>query len=200
MMRMKIPLPVNTREKRIPSQGDMRAHLVGLKAVTLLAAAAMSLGAAADELRPVGRFTDDVSKGENCFGNTVDLWNGAGGLRGLFATCNGLIDRRAMGRLEDVVLEKGDLAFAVRLSVGTRYLGGGREKPSNDLWRFEGKLTANAIAGRLTRFDGDNPGKPGRRTAVTLKKSKEPLKTYADAQAWENDAASLLRARGQKER
>lgn len=148
---------------------------------------------------PIGAFSNVKYSGEHCSGYEIDLWRARTTLLGLITYCAGLADKQASGSLEEQKFDpaSGELAFAVRLTVGMDYLPAG-ETPSKDFWTFRGKLGAGALSGTLTKLDRNYPTGAPRQSRLTLRKSKEKLSPFGNSDEWTRWATAKLQLHGPK--
>lgn len=148
---------------------------------------------------PIGAFSNVKYSGEHCSGYEIDLWRAGTTLLGLITYCAGLADKQASGSLEEQKFDpaSGELAFAVRLTVGMDYLPAG-ETPSKDFWTFRGKLGAGALSGTLTKLDRNYPTGAPRQSRLTLRKSKEKLSPFGNSDEWTRWATAKLQLHGPK--
>lgn len=140
-------------------------------------------------LVPLGRYTQMHQDGEHCRGFEVDLWRSGTTVYGSLRTCTGLTGDRASGVLEDVHYNatSGALSFTARLSQGSDYLGGGRQVPSQDVYSFRGKLSAQLVTGQMTYIDRVYNKGPAA-SAVRLRRDKTALPTFKSEEEWRSQA------------
>jgi hypothetical protein len=139
--------------------------------------------------RPVGEFTSMRYTAEHAYGYSMQLWRAGGSLFGLFLSSDGLAGDTPTGRLQRLTYEPstGRLTFNALLSLGSDPRG----SPTRDRFEFEGKLSADRIAGVLTRRSTT----PDRRRVI-LRAKKEPLSEFRTVGEWERWARSILQRRG----
>src|SRR5712692_6558711 len=121
--------------------------------------------------RPLGEFTNMRYTAEHAYGYSVQLWRADGSLFGLFFSSDGLAGDTPTGRLQHLTYEPstGRMTFNAQLSLGSDLRG----SPTRDRFEFEGKLSADRIAGVLTRRSTT----PDRRRVI-LRAKKEPLSEF----------------------
>jgi len=136
---------------------------------------------------------------EHQYGDTVQLYREASAVFGLFMHSAGLAGDTPMGLLEDVRSDPaaGTLSFSARLTLGVQYAPTGNV-PSRDLFRFDGRLRDDTLAGTLTRKDMLNANAAADSRQVTLKRTKETLDPPASYTAWRRSVDGILLLRGPK--
>lgn len=125
-------------------------------------------------------------------GYAVDLYESDGKLFGLFAYNPGSIEVTS-SQLVEVHWDKkrGKVAFKSKSSCCTEHAGSvSRERPTRDLFIFEGKISRHALTGQLDHRDGYAADKPGVSEKVRLKRyaDREVPESY---EAWHANAPAL---------
>jgi hypothetical protein len=153
----------------------------------------------------IGRFSDMQYTEEHAYGRTVELWRAGICVFGWIESSEGLAGDTPIGLITDVRLNTprpGDLAFTAKLTTGMTTAPSSRGwVPSRDLFVFTGRLTRQAIEGKLTRSSQLQPGAPVAEQNIRLTRlpgdtdSTAELKTYG---AWRERMDDILRFRGPK--
>jgi hypothetical protein len=170
------------------------------------AAQAAACGAIADSARIslVGEFSNVQHTDEHAYGYTVTLWRTGDCVFGLFESSQGLQGDTPIGELQSLKYDSksGKLSFSTKLTTGVVYSAGSNgPEASRDLFRFDGKLRANAVIGVVRHALQDNPNfKPTFRDVI-LPASKRDAElmpgamTYGDfCRIWQ----PVLKRRGPK--
>jgi hypothetical protein len=162
---------------------------------TRLAVAMLSLIAAAlaQAPRPItfaGEFSNMRYTEEHAYDYTVQLWREGANVFGLFLASEGLAGDTPTGLLDDLKYDarSGKLSFKAKLTMGLD----ARNQPSHDLFEFDGKMSARAVAGVLKR--GGAPERINLRKVQTDPAFDQPA-TY---DAWKRQTDEILKRRGPK--
>lgn len=164
----------------------------------------MPMGAAAfaaeEPVTPVGEYSMLHQDGEHCSGYSVDLWRFNSAIIGLFQACAGMVGDMPTGVIERQFYDArtGRLSFEVRLTLGSDYLGAGRQVPSQDLFSFSGKLSPAELVGTLRKTDQAYADDNVSRENIRLIKQKMLLPTYGSIEQWHSRINELLKATGPK--
>jgi hypothetical protein len=179
-------------------------QMVGILASILSIEMTTSMGATAlaaqEPVIPVGEYSTLHQDGEHCSGYCVDLWRFNGAIHGLFHACAGMVGDMPTGVIErqSYDAKTGRLSFEVRLTLGSDYLGGGRQVPSQDLFSFTGRLSPTELVGTLEKTDkvyaDDNVSKE----SVRLPKQRTLPPAYDSFEQWQGKINELLKVSGPK--
>jgi hypothetical protein len=130
----------------------------------------------------------------------VDLWRQAESIEGLLHACNGLSGDLPTGIIENQHFDRTSdrLSFDVRLTMGTDYLGAGRQVSSQDMWSFSGKLDQTRLTGTLHKVDRVYADNAGETEKVSLPRRNVTLPDYRTYAAWRQQAGGVLSTNGPK--
>ncbi len=179
-----------------PAPNILRTSAVLIFASSLLTAAICN---AAEQVSPIGSYRSMRLTDEHCDGYEIKLWRFENTALGILNYCAGLVDTRSFGSLEDTKFDPvtGELEFSARLTVGMDYLPGG-ESPSKDFWTFRGKLSGGKLSGTLVKVDKNYPTRPPQQTRLSLKESREKLKSFPSREDWKRSTAAESSGNGPK--
>jgi hypothetical protein len=163
-------------------------------------AAGIGQGAATDDVAPIGAYSAMHYSNEHCDGYALDLWRTAETVHGLFHVCHGLEDSQAVGLIEQVSYDQktGHLTFTARLTIGSDYLGEGKQVPSRDVFMFDGRLAATEVTGTLKHVDQVDEKSIATTERIRLKKQREKLSSYPSLADWHREMDETLEVRGPK--
>jgi hypothetical protein len=101
-------------------------------------------------VKPIGEYSNMRYTAEHAYGYTVQLWQDGNQFFGLFMSAFGLAGDTPTGLLEDVKFNPstGALSFTARLTVGSAYLGEGRQEPTRDFFTSRVRCMAGSSLGR----------------------------------------------------
>jgi hypothetical protein len=154
-------------------------------------------------VRRLGVFTNMRFTGEHQYGYSVELWQEKDRLFGLLLVSEGLIGDTPTGLLEDVVFDHGTgkLTFRARLSTGSTFNSNNEQVPTRDVYRFNGTLKGQKLAGVLEHTDALGQAASSTKKNVSLRRSKGESESMIKARSydeWEKEAAEILKLRGPK--
>jgi hypothetical protein len=138
---------------------------------------------------------------EHQYGYSVELWREKGRLFGFFLASDGLAGDTPTGLLEDVVFDArtGRLSFRARLSTASTFNQNNEQVPTRDVYRFNGTLKGQRLAGRLEHADALNRSATDKRTNISLTRSKSQSESMVRARSyeeWRKGADEILKLRG----
>lgn len=122
----------------------------------------------------VGNFSSMRYTDEHAYGFEVQLWKDKKGIFGFFLSSNGLQGDTPIGKLYNLTYDatNGHLQFSAKLTLGMLLGGNLNNKPSHDLFAFDGYLKKSLLQGTLTIREMHAP-QIVEKKAVTLKKTRE---------------------------
>jgi hypothetical protein len=140
---------------------------------------------------PLGSFGLIQTGGEHCNGQSIDLWKSAESIHGIVNSCAGLIETKKTSIIADQRYDenKGAVDFTVSLSIGTDYLRGGKEVPSDDVWEYHVRIGANALSGTVTMSDRNFPQHKPTIKNLLLKQQRKNLPSFDSLDEWTRWAA-----------
>jgi hypothetical protein len=135
---------------------------------------------------PVGQFTNITQDAEHCFGYEVDLWRSGDEIEGVFRACSGLVGDRKTAILEhpSYNAQTGKISFETKVSLGSDYLGTGKQKPSQDVFSFAGRLGSNSLAGTLVHSDTAYESPITSKIPVRMRRNTKDLPSYRSLEEW----------------
>jgi|SRR5215471_7587153 len=181
-----------------PSYSPLLHFCIQTLLVVAVLAAPMTACAA---VKPIGEFSNMRYTAEHAYGYSVQLWQDGDRFLGLFMSAFGLAGDTPTGLLEDVKFNPstGALSFTARLTVGSAYLGEGRQEPTRDVFTFKGSLHGRLISGTLTHTDRLQPKFPPETKRIQLAKTTNPsMIEAATYEQWKRQADDILKFRGPK--
>jgi hypothetical protein len=161
--------------------------------------AAQSAGA----VKRLGVFTNMRFTKEHQYGYSVELWQEGGRLFGLLLVSDGLAGDTPTGLLEDVAFDSktGKLSFRARLSTASTFNKNNEQVPTRDLYRFDGTLRGQTLAGVFAHSDASNETAAATKKRVILRRSKSESASMLQATSyddWKREADEILKLRGPK--
>jgi hypothetical protein len=154
-------------------------------------------------VKRLGVFTNMRFTKEHQYGYSVELWQEGGRLFGLLLVSDGLAGDTPTGLLEDVAFDAktGRLSFRSRLSTGSTFSQSNEEVPTRDLYRFDGTLRGQTLAGVFEHSDAASEKADATKKRVTLRRSKTESASMMQAASyddWKREADEILKLRGPK--
>jgi hypothetical protein len=142
---------------------------------------------------PIGSFGAIRTNGEHCDGQSIELWKCEQSILGVLHSCAGLIDTKRTSVIANQHYDQdnGAVDFTASLSVGTDYLGAGKEIPSQDEWVFRGRLRGKILSGVLTMTDKNYPKAKPRTATLSLQQQPKSLPSFANSDAWTQWATAV---------
>jgi hypothetical protein len=163
--------------------------------MAIFAASVRSSIAAAPEMavRGVGEYSTMRQDAEHCSGYRVILWKAAGKIYGVFSACSGLVGDIPSGVLEetDYDTRTGALRFQAHLSLGSDYVGGGKQIPSKDVFFFKGRISRRMLRGLLRHVDEAYEKKMPSTMRVTMRQRGVRLKEYGSVESWRQEQPQI---------
>ncbi len=147
-------------------------------------------GGTGQAVRPLGEFAAMKQDAEHCNGYAVDLWRSEGVVVGVFRACAGLVGDVPEGVIEEGSYVGGRVRFRARLSVGSDYVGGGKQVASKDVYGFEGRLVAGVLRGALTHVDEAEEKRAPETMRMAMRRQRVRLKGYGSLEAWRQEHAA----------
>lgn len=161
----------------------------------------MVLAAEAQTPRPIvsmGEFSNMRYTGEHAYGYSVQLWRESETVFGFFLASEGLAGDTPTGLLEGVKFDSktGTLSFRAKLTMGID----ARQRPSRDLFEFDGKLRRASLDGSLKHLNGTISSQAITTKRISLKKIQpdSALSQPGSYEEWKQQAEEILRRRGPK--
>jgi hypothetical protein len=180
-------------------------HRLVYAAVLLLLAlnaVAKASPAAAAAVAFVGEFSNMRQTSEHAYGYSVELWRSGNELFGFLSDADGLAGDTPTGLLEDVHFDAatGAVSFTAKLSVGSVYLGKGKQEATHDFFTFKGKFQNEKIlSGTLTHADKLQPGQVPISERLRLVKTDSHSTIEATSYGgWRQSADRILKFRSPK--
>ncbi|HWW74251.1 MAG TPA: hypothetical protein VNZ44_02590 [Pyrinomonadaceae bacterium] len=157
----------------------------------------------AGAVKKLGVFTNMRFTKEHQYGYSVELWQEGGRLFGLLLVSDGLAGDTPTGLLEDVAFDPktGKLSFRARLSTASTFNKNNEQVPTRDLYRFDGALRGQTLAGVFEHSDASNEASAATKKRVTLRRSKSESASMIQATSyddWKREADEILKLRGPK--
>ena len=153
----------------------------------------------------IGDFSNRKSDGEHEWGYSVELWKQEDKICGLIAgsSHSRLYGDPPTGLLEDVQFDPktGKMSFRAKLTLGLWSDRDHRNLPSQDVYEFEGVLTAKKLKGNLLTSNELCDDKCPRREQIELRRSKDSsflMDDYQSYSEWKSYADRILNFRGPK--
>jgi hypothetical protein len=148
----------------------------------------------------VGEFSNLRHTSEHAYGYSVELWRSGNELFGLLSAADGLAGDTPAGLLEDVHFDPATaaLSFTAKLSVGSVYLGKGKQEATHDFFTFRGTFQNDKVlSGTLTHADKLQPGQVPIRERLRLVKTVSHSTIQATSyDGWKQSADRILKFRG----
>jgi hypothetical protein len=150
----------------------------------------------------VGEFSNMRHTSEHAYGYSVELWRSGNELFGFLSDADGLAGDTPTGLLEDVHFDAatGALSFTAKLSVGSVYLGKGKQEATHDFFIFTGMFqNEKTLSGTLTHADRLQPGQVpiGERLRLVKTDSHSTIEAMS-YDGWKQSADRILKFRGPK--
>ncbi len=154
-------------------------------------------------VKRLGAFTNMRFTREHQRGYSVELWQEKDRLFGLLMVSDGLIGDTPAGLLEDVAFDPktGRLTFRARLSTGSTFNKNNEQVPTRDVYKFNGTLRGQTLAGVLEHADASGRAAHVTKTNLSLRRSKSESESMIDAASydeWKEEADEILKLRGPK--
>lgn len=154
-------------------------------------------------VKRLGVFTNMRFTKEHQYGYSVELWQESGRVFGLLLVSDGLAGDTPTGLLEDVAFDPktGKLSFRARLSTASTFNKNNEQVPTRDLYRFDGTLRGQTLAGVFEHSDAANETAAATKKRVTLRRSKSESSSMIQATSyddWKREADEILKLRGPK--
>jgi hypothetical protein len=90
-------------------------------------------------------------------------------------------------------LRNGKVRFTARLSLGSDYVGAGKQVASRDVYQFEGRLGGALLRGVLTHVDEAEAKQLPATTRVMMKRQRVRLGGYQSIEAWRRERTATPR-------
>jgi hypothetical protein len=181
-----------------PTNRRVYAAVVLLLALSAVAKASPAAAAVAF----VGEFSSMHQTSEHAYGYSVQLWRSGNELFGFLSAADGLAGDTPTGLLEDVHFDAatGALSFTAKLSVGSVYLGKGKQEATHDFFTFKGTFQNEKIlSGTLTHADKLQPGQvPISERLRLVKTDSHSMIEATSYDGWKQSADRILKFRGPK--
>jgi hypothetical protein len=156
-----------------------------------LSPAAMSAESGTAAVVPLGSFGSLRTGGDHCNGQSIDLWKSAETIRGVVSNCAGLIETKQTSVISNPRYDqnKGTVEFTINFSMGTDYLPGGKEAPSDDVWEYRLSIGSNALSGTVAKSDRNYPRVKPKIEKLSLKQQNKNLPSFDTLDEWTRWAA-----------
>lgn len=143
---------------------------------------------------PLGSFGSIQIVGDHCNGQSIDLWKSAESILGVVNSCAGLIETKITSIIanQHYNQNKGTVEFTISLSVGTDYLRGGKEVPSDDVWGYHLRIRGNILSGAVTMSDRNFPQEKSKIKSLSLKRQTRNLPSFGSLDDWTQWASARL--------
>ena len=138
----------------------------------------------------VGEFSNMRYPEEHAYGYSVQLWREGSAVFGLFLASEGLAGDTPTGLLDDLKYDprSGKLSFQAKLTMGVD----ARQRPSHDLFEFDGQVGARAVSGVLKH------GAASERINLRKLRPDAALPQPSTYDEWKRQTDEILRRRGPK--